>query len=74
MTEELPPTDDRTPKRAHPIVPDSHRFPCERCGHMNECPPIAYPLRPPALARPESGGIVARELLPPPGDETIRQS
>lgn len=66
----MEPAEDVTPLRT--MVPDYMRFPCERCGHMNRCPPVALPANKAttALKRREDAKAapIAPELVPePPG-------
>lgn len=62
----MEPTEDLTPLRA--FIPDGivdDTFPCERCGHLNRCPPVARPVEPKTRAlTPIDMPAVAHELIP----------
>lgn len=69
----MEPAEDVTPLRT--MVPDYDRFPCERCGHMNRCPPVARPANKTTTAlkiRRREEGIIAPELDPDRGEVPTR--
>lgn len=64
----MDPTEDITPIRAEPVVPDAGWFPCPHCGRAIKCPPVARPVRTDTIALKPT--VVAEELNPPPGATT----
>ncbi len=68
------PHEDITPLRG--TTPDHTWFPCQYCGRMNQCPPVAMPVdkKTTALTRRSSkpGDSVAPELDPDRGADTTK--
>ncbi len=68
----MEPGEDLTPLRVAIPDPDHAWFPCQHCGKMNQCPPVARPVNKHTTAlrlRRYDTGVIAPELDPDRGTE-----